>query len=257
MKARRIVDLNADAGESFGAWRMGADARLFPHLTSVNLACGMHAGDPVTMQGAVRMAKQFGVRVGAHPGFPDLPGFGRRDLAMRPDELYGTVLYQLGALDAFLKVEGLGLHHVKPHGALYLRMTHDEETAGVVVRAVRDFDAGLPLVVLGGPGGTIVRNAASECGLRVVYEAFPDRAYLADGHLAPRSLPGAVIRDPRRAAERAVAMVVAGEVPALDGGVTHVEAQTLCVHGDNPEAPEIARLVREALEAAGVEVAAF
>ncbi len=248
------VDLNADAGESFGAWRMGQDEALFPLLTSVNLACGFHAGDPRTMLRAVRLAKAHGVSVGAHPGFPDLVGFGRRDLDASPEEVYADVLYQIGALAAFLRLEGMPLHHVKPHGALYLRMARDPEIARAVAQAVKDYDPELPLVLL---GGTVMEEAARAVGARYVREAFPDRAYLSNGQLAPRRVEGALVRDPERAAERAVQMVVEGKVAALDGGWVEVQAETLCIHGDNPEAVAIARAVREALLAAGVEVRPF
>lgn len=251
------VDINADAGESFGPWPMGADEQLFPAITSVNLACGFHAGDPLTMQRTVRLAKRHRVAVGAHPGFPDLAGFGRRDMAMTPDELHAAVLYQLGALSAFLRAEGMSMHHVKAHGALHHRMVHDVESARAVARASRDFDAQLPFVVLGGEGGSVMQQAASEYGLRAVTEAFPDRAYLANGRLAPRSLAGSEIDDPSEAAERAVEMVTSGEIAALDGGTARVEAQTLCIHGDNPGAPAIARAIHDALVAAGVEVRAY
>lgn len=254
MRVMKQIDLNADAGESFGPWKMGQDEALFPLLTSVNLATGFHAGDPRTMQKSVRLAKAHGVAVGAHPGFPDLVGFGRRDLAIKPEEAYTDVLYQIGALSAFLKVEGLSLHHVKPHGALYLRMLKDQALAEAVAQAVKDYDPELPLVLL---GGTLMEEAARAVGTRYVREAFPDRAYLSDGRLAPRSMAGAVIRDPERAAERAVAMVLEGEVEALDGGRVRVQAETLCVHGDNAEAVAIARAVRAALEAAGVRLAAY
>ncbi|WP_457631391.1 LamB/YcsF family protein [Oceanithermus sp.] len=248
------IDLNADAGESFGHWRLGADETLFPILSSVNLATGFHAGDPLTMQRSVRLAKKYGVSAGAHPGFPDLVGFGRRDLAATPEQVYSDVLYQIGALDAFLRVEGMKMHHVKPHGALYLQMVRNKETALAVARAVKDYDAELPLVLL---FGTPMEEAAREVGVRYVREAFPDRAYLSDGRLSPRSMEGSLIRDPERAAERAVQMVLEGRIPALDGGEVEVRAETLCVHGDNPEAVEIARAVRRALEEAGVTIAAY
>lgn len=251
------VDINADAGESFGPWPMGADEQLFPAITSVNLACGFHAGDPLTMQRTVRLAREHAVAVGAHPGFPDLIGFGRRDLAMTPDDLHAAVLYQLGALDAFLRAEGMSMHHVKAHGALHHRMVRDEESARAVARASRDFHAQLPFVVLGGAGGKTMQRAAAEYGLRAITEAFPDRAYLADGRLAPRSMAGSQIDDPEEAARRAVAMVTSGEIAALDGGTARLEAQTLCIHGDNPEAPAIARAITSALQAAGVEVRAY
>jgi len=250
----RTIDLNADAGESFGRWKLGHDEELFPLLSSVNLATGFHAGDPRVMLKSVRLAKKHGVAVGAHPGFPDLVGFGRRDLAATPEEAYTDVLYQIGALSAFLKIEGLPLHHVKPHGALYLKMLRDEELAQAVAQAVKDYDPELPLVLL---GGTLMEEAAQKVGVRYVREAFPDRAYLSDGRLAPRSMEGALIRDPEKAAERAVQMVTEGEIEALDGGRVKVKAETLCVHGDNPEAVAIARAVREALVAHGVKIQAF
>lgn len=248
------IDLNADAGESYGHWKLGADETLFPILSSVNLATGFHAGDPLTMQRSVRLAKGLGVAVGAHPGFPDLVGFGRRDLAATPEQVYTDVVYQIGALDAFLKIEGMKMHHVKPHGALYLQMLRKKETALAVAQAVKDYDPELPLVLL---FGTPMEEAAKEVGVRYVREAFPDRAYLADGRLSPRSMEGSLIRDPRKAAERAVQMVLEGKIPALDGGEVEVQAETLCVHGDNPEAVEIARAVRKALEDAGVKIAAY
>jgi len=249
------VDLNADVGESFGAWKMGGDERLFPYLSSANLACGFHAGDPLTVAHTVQLARRHGVAVGAHPGFPDRVGFGRRDLAASPEEVYADVRYQLGALEAFLRPGRL--HHAKAHGALYLKMLRDPPTAAAVARAVRDFDAGLPLVVLGGPGGALMQAAAQEEGVRAVSEAFPDRAYLADGRLAPRGVAGALIPDPELAAARAVRMVLEGRVGALTGGTVRVQAETLCVHGDAPNAVETARAVRGALEAAGVRVRPF
>ncbi|WP_457632344.1 LamB/YcsF family protein [Oceanithermus desulfurans] len=248
------IDLNADAGESFGPWKMGSDEELFPLLSSVNLATGFHAGDPLTMQRSIALARRHGVAVGAHPGFPDLVGFGRRDLAVTPEQAYADTLYQIGALAAFLKVDGMALHHVKPHGALYLQMLRNEATAEAVARAVRDYDPELPLVLL---PNTPMEAAAARVGVRYVREAFPDRAYLSDGRLAPRSMEGALIRDPERAAERAVQMVLEGKVAALDGGEVEVRAETLCVHGDNPEAVAIARAVRRALEAAGVDVRSY
>ena len=251
------VDLNADAGESFGPWTMGADEALFASLTSVNLACGFHAGDPLTMHKTVQLAAAHGVQVGAHPGFPDRVGFGRRDVGASFEEVYTDVLYQLGALHAFLRAQGAALHHVKAHGALYLKMMRDEATACAVAAAVHDYDASLPLVILGGPGGAVMARAAEEAGVKVVQEAFPDRAYLKNGYLASRSIEGAVIRDPRQAAARAVRMVTEGRIETLDGGETEIQAQTLCVHGDNPKAPSVAAAVRRALETAGVSVRAF
>lgn len=251
------IDLNADAGESFGRWTLGADEALLPQLTSINLACGFHAGDPLTMQRAVRLALGHGVAVGAHPGFPDRVGFGRRELAASAAEIYADVLYQVGALAAFLKVEGSSLHHVKPHGALYHKMMRDEEIARAVAQAVKDYDAALPLVVLAGAGGELMVSCAEDVGTKVVLEAFPDRAYLASGYLAPRNMEHSVIHDSQHVAERAVQMVTEGCVTALDGGTVAIHAQTLCIHGDNPEASETARAVSDALKSAGVSLAAF
>lgn len=251
------IDLNADAGESYGPWAMGADDRLFPFLTSVNVACGFHAGDPSTMRRTLELASRHGVAVGAHPGFPDRVGFGRRDLNLEPSELYDDVLYQLGALEAFLRRDGRTLHHVKPHGAMHHRLVRDAEAADAVARAIADFAPDLPYVVLAGPGGRVMRRAAERHDLRIVAEAFPDRGYLADGRLAPRSVHGSMIRDPAVAAERAVAMASGGEIAAVDGGVVAIEARTLCLHGDEPTAADTASAVRAALTSAGIDVRAF
>ncbi len=260
LNVTRTVDLNADAGEAFGHWRVADEDALFPQLSSVNLACGFHAGDPLTMQQAVRRAKHFGVAVGAHPGFPDLVGFGRRDLAASPEEIYADVLYQLGALAAFLRAEGMTLHHVKAHGALYFKMMRDLETARAVAEAVATFgaafDAALPLVVLAGEGGQTMQTQAA-VGLRVVTEAFPDRAYLRDGRLAPRTVEGALLKGPGRIAERAVKMATGAPLDALDGGSVVLEANTLCLHGDHPQAAQNALAVRRALAAAEIAVGAF
>jgi len=250
------IDLNADAGESFGAWQLGDDDALVPQLSSVNLACGFHAGDSLTMRRGVALARKHGVAVGAHPGFDDLPGFGRRELAASPDEVYADVLYQVGALAAFLRAQGGALHHVKAHGALYLKMLRDAPTAAAVAAAVRDFDPELPLVVLAGPGGELMAAQALEVGLRVVTEAFPDRSYGDDGRLAPRSTLDAVIHDPQRIAARALEMA-SGTLTARSGRRIPVSAGTLCLHGDTPHAAAAARAVRETLAAAGVGVRAF
>ncbi|HAR69083.1 MAG TPA: LamB/YcsF family protein [Thermus scotoductus] len=249
-----FVDLNVDAGESYGTFTYGHDREIFPLVTSVNLACGFHGGSPTRIREAVALAKAHGVAVGAHPGFPDLVGFGRRDMALSPEEVYADLLYQIGALYAFLKTEGLSLHHVKPHGALYLRACRDRETARAIAEAVKAFDPEVPLVVL---PGTVYEEEARRAGLRVVLEAFPERAYLRNGQLAPRSLPGSWISDPKEAARRALRMVLEGKVEALDGGEVEVKAETLCIHGDNPNAPEVALAVRKALEEAGIEVRPF
>lgn len=251
------IDLNADAGESFGAWRLGNDAELLPQLSSVNLACGFHAGDPVTMRRSVALALEHGVAVGAHPGFRDLAGFGRRDLEAAPNDLYADVLYQVGALAAFLRPVGRALHHVKPHGALYLKMLVHTPTAEAVVRAVQGFDPELPLVGLAGPGGAMFAGIAAGMGMRVVLEAFPDRAYTDDGRLAPRAQPGALVTDPYEVAARALTMARDGAVMTRSGRRLPLRAQTLCLHGDAPHAPAAARAVRGALEGAGIAVRTF
>lgn len=251
------IDLNADAGESFGHWQVADEAALFPQLSSVNLACGFHAGDPLTMQRSVALAKRLGVAIGAHPGFDDKPGFGRRDIAATGEQIFTDTLYQLGALQAFLKGEGLPMHHVKAHGALYLKMMKDEETARAFSEAVATFNQKLALVVLAGKGGELMQKVGQELGLRVVSEAFPDRAYLANGQLAPRSLPGSVLDEPELIAQRAVMLAKGEAITALDGGEVSVRAETLCLHGDNPHAPKTAAAVRQALEAASIRIQAF
>ena len=209
------------------------------------------------MQQSVALAVENGVAVGAHPGFPDLVGFGRRELAAAPDEVYADVLYQVGALSAFLRPYELSLHHIKAHGALYLKMLIDTPTAAAVAAAVRDFDSSLPLVVLAGPGGELMAAAAREAGLRVGLEAFPDRGYLDDGRLAPRSRPGAVIHDPPQVAARALTMVRDGAVLSLSGERLELDVQTLCLHGDAPHAAAAAQAVRRVLSEAGITFRAF
>ncbi|MDQ3397011.1 MAG: LamB/YcsF family protein [Deinococcota bacterium] len=257
MTENLTIDLNADAGESFGRWQVADEPSLFPHLTSVNLACGFHAGDPLSMQAAVELAKANHVAVGAHPGFPDKVGFGRRDLAASAVEVESDVLYQLGALQAFLNRAEMTMHHVKAHGSLYLKMMVDTVTARAVAEAVAAFDVRLPLVVLAGEGGELMKKTAEGIGLRTVSEAFPDRAYLANGQLAPRHLEGSVLNDAAHIAERAVGLATGQALAALDGGEVSVQADTLCLHGDNPSAPKTAAAVRHALKEAGVSVAAF
>ncbi|HEY7598392.1 MAG TPA: 5-oxoprolinase subunit PxpA [Candidatus Limnocylindrales bacterium] len=246
------VDLNADVGESYGPWVMGADEELIPLVSSVNVACGAHAGDPLVMARTVALVKRHRVALGAHPGYPDRDGFGRRDLAMAPDELRASLLYQLGALAAFARDAGARLRHVKPHGALYNRAARDEALAGVVAQAVHDFDARLVLV---GLAGSALLDAARGLGLRVAAEAFADRAYEADGTLRSRRLPGAVLETPEAAAEQALSIVTLAKVVAHDGATIDVHADTLCIHGDTPQAADYARAVRAALRHAGATIA--
>ncbi|WP_461188887.1 LamB/YcsF family protein [Arthrobacter sp. Z4-13] len=248
------MDLNADLGESFGSWNMGDDASMFRLVTSANVACGFHAGDPVTMLDSCRAAYELDVTVGAHVGYRDLAGFGRRSLDMSFDELFGDVLYQLGALDGVAHAVGASVDYVKPHGALYNRLVHDADQASAVVAAVNSYDPGLP--ILGLPGSELLKQA-QEAGHPVFIEAFVDRAYLADGTLVPRSQEGAVLHDVDAIVERAVRLATKGEVVALDGTVVQVRPDSLCIHGDTPGAVEMAAGVRAGLEAAGVELESF
>ena len=249
-----VIDINIDAGESYGAWTMGDDAGTFPHATSVNLACGFHGGDPSSMFAAARLALQYGLSIGAHPGLPDLVGFGRRHLHVTPEQAYADVVYQVGALNAVLGVLGGVMHHVKLHGAFSTHTSEDPAVADSVVKAVRDIDPTLPLVVT--PHSQLAR-AAVDLAHPSIAEGFPERAYEADGLLVKRGKPGATITDVDEAARRAVRMAVDGVVDAIDGTPITFRPRTLCIHGDNPHAARIAAAVRAALEAAGVELAAF
>ena len=245
------IDLNADVGESYGAWVMGDDEGLLPLVTSANIACGAHAGDPLVMARTVGLAARFGVTAGAHPGFPDRDGFGRRDLDMTSEELDASLLAQLGALSAIAGAAGVRLRHVKPHGALYNRAAMDPALAETVARAVRRFSDELVLV---GLAGSLALEAGRSAGLKVAGEGFADRAYEPDGTLRSRRLPGAVHSDPDVVAAQAVAIACDGQVRTSDGSLVAVKAETICLHGDTPGAPALARAVRAALEAAGVEV---
>jgi UPF0271 protein len=249
-----VIDINIDAGESYGAWSMGDDAGTFPHATSVNLACGFHGGDPSSMFAAARLALEHGLAIGAHPGLPDLVGFGRRHLHVTPDQAYADVVYQVGALNGVLGVLRAPLHHVKLHGAFSTHTSEDPAVADGVLRAVRDIDPTLPIVVT--PHSQLAR-AAVDIGHPSIAEGFPERGYEASGLLVKRGTPGATITDVDEAARRAVRMAVDGVVDAVDGTPVRFRPRTLCIHGDNPHAASIAAAVRSALEAAGVELAAF
>ncbi|MCT9871464.1 LamB/YcsF family protein [Paenarthrobacter aurescens] len=248
------MDLNADLGESFGSWTMGDDASMFRIVSSANVACGFHAGDPLTMLDSCRAAFELDVRVGAHVGYRDLAGFGRRSLDMTFDELFGDVLYQLGALDGMAHAVGASVDYVKPHGALYNRIVRDAEQAEAVVAAVHAYDPGLP--VLGLPGSAWL-TLAEESGHPVFREAFVDRAYLPDGTLVPRTQEGAVLHDPAAVVAQAVRLATRQEVLAIDGTVVPVQADSLCIHGDTPGAVTMAVAVREGLDQAGVQIEAF
>ncbi len=248
------VDLNCDLGESFGAYTIGLDDQVIPHVTSANIACGAHAGDPSVMRNTVRCAHAAGVAIGAHPGYPDLMGFGRRALAMSPHDVYASILYQVGALAAFAKAEGARLHHVKPHGALYNAAAKDATLAQAIAQAVKDFDDQLILVGLAGSESI---TAAQNVGLRTASEFFADRAYQENGALVPRTQAGAVITDKQKAIERTLRAVKEGVVESETGTVIPIAANTICIHGDNPAAVAFAAEIHAALEAAGVEVRAL
>jgi UPF0271 protein len=246
------IDLNSDLGESFGPWPMGQDGALMPVITSANVACGVHAGDAGTIRRTVRLARAHGVAIGAHPGFPDLLGFGRREMQLTPQEVEDLVLYQIGAVAAVARSEGLSLQHVKAHGALYNMACRDEALAEAIARAVVAFD---PSLVLFGLPDSALLQAGLDAGLPVAAEAFADRAYEPDGSLVSRSRPGAVLHDEDAVVRRAVSMARDRAVVAVDGSTLRLDADTLCVHGDTPGAAALAAAIRRGLEAAGVTVA--
>ena len=248
----KTLDLNCDMGEGFGAWRMGDDATLLDHVTSANIACGFHAGDPGTIHRTVELALEKGVAVGAHPSLPDLQGFGRRRMNVSPAEAYDMVLYQIGALAGFATACGGKLVHVKPHGALYNMAAKDAQLARAIARAVRDFDAAL--VLFGLAGSELVR-AGEQAGLITANEVFADRTYQADGSLTPRTQPDAMIHDPEAAIAQIRRMLREGRVRSQQGSDATVQADTLCIHGDEPNAVEFARRIRQALDTDGFRVA--
>jgi UPF0271 protein len=248
------IDVNSDLGESYGVWTLGDDDAMLSVVTSANVACGFHAGDPTVLRAACRRAVERDVAIGAQVSYPDLLGFGRRHLDMDVHELRDAVLYQLGALDAFAQVAGSEIAYVKPHGALYHAATGQRPIAEAIVAAASEYDPSL--AVLGLPGSELL-NAAAEAGLEAVAEAFADRAYRPDGGLVPRREPGSVITDPDEVAVRAVRIATDGEIVAIDGSVVSVRARSICVHSDTPGAVGLARAVRAALDAAGVGVYRF
>jgi UPF0271 protein len=250
---RAAVDLNCDMGESFGAWKMGSDAVVLEHVSSANIACGFHAGDPVVMHRTVQAAFEHGVAVGAHPSLPDLQGFGRRAMLVTPNEAYDLVLYQMGALAAFCRALGGRLSHVKAHGALYNMAAKDAELAAAIAQAVRDFDPGL---VLFGLAGSELIRAGAGAGLKVANEVFADRSYQRDGMLTPRNRPNAMVGDVNAALAQVERMVREGTVRAVDGTDVKIEADTICIHGDEPGAAEFARELRALLARLGVAVRA-
>jgi len=248
------VDLNADLGEGFGVWRLGDDDAMLGIVTSANLACGFHAGNPVGLARTCRAAADRGVRIGAQVGYFDLAGFGRRRIDVEPEELRADVIYQIGALQAMARAAGATLGYVKPHGALYNTITVEQEQARAVAAAVHAVDPGLPVL---GLAGSAFFAEAKRLGLRTVAEVFADRAYLPDGQLVPRHHEGAVLREPEEIADRVAVMVRAGQVSAIDGSMIDIDAKSICVHGDSPGAVQIATAVRRRLEAEGVTLKAF
>ena len=251
MNEPRAIDLNSDLGESFGAWDAGHDGELFPLISSANVACGFHGGDPRVMERTVATAASHGVAVGAHPGFPDLVGFGRREILATADEVRTDTLYQIGALDAFCRAAGLSLQHVKAHGALYNRANRDATLAAAIAAAVRAYDS--DLIFLAQPG-TLLFAAGEAAGLPMAREGFADRAYNADGTLVSRRLPGAVITDPEAATHRALRLVIEGRLTTIDGGELELTIDSLCIHSDTPGAVAMARAIRRRFDEAGVAI---
>ncbi|UJL45376.1 LamB/YcsF family protein [Virgibacillus sp. NKC19-16] len=249
-----IIDINCDMGESFGAYTFGADERLLEHITSANIACGSHAGDPNVMDKTVGLAKKYHVAVGAHPGFPDIAGFGRRMIDFSADEIYRLLVYQIGALQAFCQIHDVKMQYVKPHGALYNLAGFDRGAADAIASAVYDLDSNLMLY---GLAGSELLAAGRDRGLRVVSEVFADRTYQPDGSLTPRRQAGAVIEDVDVAVKQVERMIRDGVVEAVNGALVQIEADTVCVHGDGAHAVRFVEKLREALDARGVEVVRF
>ncbi len=249
-----VTDLNADLGESFGAWKLGDDDALMRIITSANVACGFHAGDPLTLRRACAGAASAGVTIGAQVSYRDLAGFGRREMAVPKDELTAEIIYQIAALDGVARVEGSRVRYVKPHGALYHRVRKDRAQAEALVAAIRAYDSSLPLLTQ--PDSLAAELAAAD-GLTVVAEAFADRGYQPDGTLVPRGQPDDLHTEPAEVADRAVSIVTRGTVSSADGTEVQVTARSLCIHGDTPGAVALARSVRAALEQAGVSVTPF
>jgi UPF0271 protein len=247
--ARRRIDFNCDLGESFGAYTLGLDAQIIPSITSANIACGFHAGDPGWMRRTVALAEQHGVGVGAHPGFPDLRGFGRRNMAVAPADVRDDLIYQIGALTAFTR--GKRLQHVKPHGALYNMAVENDALATAICQAVLDVEPQLILVVL---AGSRWADHAERMGLCVAREVFADRAFTAAGTLVPRTQPGAVLHDAAHVIDRSIRLVTEGTVVAVTGEVVELRADTICLHGDTPGAVQLAAELRAAFDREGVDV---
>ena len=257
MPGQKQIDLNADVGESFGIYKMGLDEEVIHHITSANIACGYHAGDPAVMRKTVGLAKRYGVAVGAHPGFKDLMGFGRRTLDATLEEIQDDVLYQVGALEAFSKSQGMALQHVKLHGSLYNMAVASPRIWEAIAEVMAKANPELILVVMASGMRESLTNAARRVGVRMAFEAFPDRAYASDGSLVSRRVKGAVIESPEKVVQRALKMALEGKVVAIDGKEIELRADTLCVHGDNPAAVQMVKQIRGELMVAGVTVRAM
>lgn len=250
----KMVDLNSDLGESFGNYKIGLDEEVIKYVTSANIACGWHAGDPLVMEKTVEIAKKQGTSIGAHPGYPDLMGFGRRSMVVTPEEVKAYLKYQLGALMAFARAKGERIQHVKPHGAMYNTAAKDEDLALAIAEAIYEVDKD---IILMGLANSEMIKAGKKIGLKVANEVFADRAYNADGTLVSRKLEGAVIHDTELAISRVVRMIKEGKVTTIDGQDIEIKADSICVHGDNPEAVEFVRKIREKLSDEGIEVTAI
>lgn len=248
------IDINCDMGESFGRYRLGVDEEIMGLVSSANIACGWHAGDPIIMDRTVKMAAHHGAAVGAHPSYPDAMGFGRRAMDCTEEEIKKYVTYQIGALSAFCKVHNIEMSHVKPHGSLYNSAVEKPEVARAIASAMADLDPNLIYVALAGSKGKMMARMGMEAGLKIAYEAFPDRAYSPDGNLLSRRQPGAVIESPAEVAERGVLIAKEHKLCAVDGTVIDMEAQTLCIHGETPHALEMARTLRSFLQKEGVAI---
>jgi 5-oxoprolinase (ATP-hydrolysing) subunit A len=248
------IDLNSDVGESFGAYTLGLDEEVIPLISSANIACGFHAGDPAVMRHTVALARTHGVRVGAHPGLPDLVGFGRRNMDVTLEEIKDFVTYQIGALQAVAALQGARLQHVKPHGALYNMAVKNPAIWDAVAEVTATLDERLILFVLAGSDRSALEAIGKRRGIRMAFEFFADRAYNSDGSLVSRKLPGAVIHDHEEVAAKVLKLVQEGRVPTVDGSEIELKAETICVHGDNPEALSLVKKIRETLKAAGVAV---
>lgn len=246
-----IVDLNSDLGESFGNYVLGLDEEVLKYVTSANIACGWHAGDPLIMEKTVRIAVENNVAIGAHPGYPDLMGFGRREINITPKEARAYMIYQLGALSSFAAAAGIKLQHMKLHGAFYNTVSINPELAEEIINGILDVDKNIILLAL---SGSYLAKRAEEKGLRVAHEVFADRAYNSDGTLVSRKIPGSVIHDKDEALKRIKRMILEGKVTAIDGNDIDIVADSICVHGDNPEAVNFVKYIRENLESSGIQI---